>query len=34
MDGMNHWLVVRLIKDAALGFAIIAAIVVIYRKFK
>ncbi len=34
MAGMTHWLVVRLLKDAALGFAIIAAIVIIYRKFK
>ncbi len=34
MSGMTHWLVVRLMKDAVLGFAIVAAIVIIYRKIK
>jgi hypothetical protein len=34
MTAMNFWLAVRLLKDAALVFGGVAAIVVIYRKFK
>jgi hypothetical protein len=34
MSGMTHWLIIRLMKDAVLMAAIVAAIVIIYRKLK
>jgi hypothetical protein len=34
MAGMTHWQIIRLMKDAVLMVAIIAAIVIIYRKLK
>jgi predicted alpha/beta hydrolase len=32
MAAMTHWLIIRLMKDAVLMAAIVAAIVIIYRK--
>ena len=34
MAGMTHWLIIRVLKDAVLMGAIVAAIVIIYRKIK
>jgi hypothetical protein len=34
MAGMTHWLIIRVLKDAVLMAAIVAAIVIIYRKIK
>jgi hypothetical protein len=34
MAGMAHWPIIQLLKDAVLMAAIVAAIVIIYRKIK
>jgi hypothetical protein len=34
MSGMTHWRIIQLMKDAVLMAAIVAAIVIIYRKLK